>query len=148
MHIKGSGRFLVHSEADGNHHCTTVSVANGVAFVYHEHQRFETTPGKLEEWAHEALDRSSIVTFQVFTSAEHPVWPADNEQKNLDILLDLQAGARKHQSCEDLVCNVECTGSDDEMDVVVESITDIDDVAIITVGDSLLAYLKDQSDSQ
>ena len=148
MQIKGSGRFLVHSEADGNPHFTAVSVANGVAFVYHEHQRFETTPGKLEEWVHEALDQSSIVTFQVFTSAEHPVCPVDIDQTNLDALLDLQAGARKSQSCDDLVCNVECTGSDDEMDVVVASITDIDDVAIITVGDSLLAYLKDRSDSQ
>ncbi len=100
-----------------------------------------------------AIDKSSLVTFGVFETPEAAVWPPDASRVDLEILLDLQAGARNDsgeidvESHDEFVHDV--TGDDgssaaeDNLDGPGDRRID---EGVVNVGDALLRQLKREVD--
>ena len=89
------------------------------------------------------------MTFTVIPAPAKANWPDAALASVAQALLDLQAGGVKNQVSaalsNDLVTDVMCSGEVDESDHAAWASASMDDEAVITVGDDLLAKLQDAS---
>ena len=95
LNITGDGNYLVHSEATGVPHCVGLKVVGDECVVYDLDCKYTMTRAQLWVCENEAIDRSSMATFEIkqptpldgAAAADHAV-PADAT------LMNLQAGGR------------------------------------------------------
>ena len=155
MNVEDQGLYLLHVEHDGNPHCLACKVReNNLVEMWDGNYKTRMLLSELQDFAREAIDASSLVTFHVFQSrADEAATPPNDSNSPEKCLFGLHAGAgRMETDWEGLLSNpCECSppepGSDDECEIK-EAEEDEEEEPVVAVGNLLLGYLqKEVSDA-
>ena len=150
--ITEQGKYLVHVEHTGRPHCVSVNavLTDGNVLsvrVGGRSEKLDMPLTKLEEASQDAIDSGSIVTFRLFDQLGDVNWPADDLQTNLELLLQLHAGAGAESSddvwVQDAAAVLQCSNkeSDDECP---DSSPAADDEDIVSVSSRLYKLLQEE----
>ena len=150
LNIEDKGRYLLHTEHDGNPHCLACQVDdNCLVTVWDGVYKTTMLLDQLLSCRDKAMDASTLVTFKLIGSLGAA--EAGEAKSPADALLGLHAGAG--DLCDEwsqcLQNRFECQGpqpgSDDECDVVTRD-EDLD--PIVKAGDRLLRELRSEVDAE
>ena len=97
LHLPADGCYIVLSECDGRPHAVAMRCTQDRAqvLVWNQCSLHHCQLENVMRAAKSSSDYSTVVTFQVFTSAEQATWSEEMPRPTLQTLLDLQAGAGK-----------------------------------------------------
>lgn len=151
FHMHTEGLYLIHMENDGCPHCVAAKFSGQHVEVYDGKMCWTSCLRTLRECAASSIDKSTMVTFRVYTStAQSPALPDQPFPTAVDTLMSLQAGGRT-SSMRAPVCDFDDSDEDVNMESGESSQEEVleedaeqfnDDEAIVHVGDELLRALK------
>ena len=150
--VRDPGKYLLHVENNGRPHCIACEACDNNEIVLGDTEgTVSMSWATLMECWEASTDSSTLVTFRLFENKADIVWPEQRLRDNLDMLLDLHAGASQGREepeadaepddhCEFLQC--EALLPDDEDDCPAGEPGD--EEGRVTVSSNLLQMLQSE----
>jgi len=143
------GSYLIHHENSGQPHCLALERAPGsdTVHIFDVDTQYSIGVAQWPDMCFDAVDKSSIVAFQVFQGHDSAVWPDTFSRTDLESLLELRAGARGKRRLanaplsDDLVCDVDVDPVHTPEEHTSIEGQDVDE-SVVFVGDEILEALR------
>ena len=147
LNVSSKGKYLLHTENGGAPHCVSCDLCDDGSILLGDIDGVRSlTAASLKQASDDAIDGTTLVTYRIFEKQADVVWPEGQLKENLEMLLELYAGAQSGAVwLEGISSYVECCpdqrGSDDE-DGFAEP-GEAED-GTIEISSFLLSLLKDE----